>query len=225
MPDLPPFSVQQFPALQTPLLAFEGVSCVRGNRALFSDLSVQLGAGEALQIGGENGAGKTSLLRIAAGLLPPASGAVCYLGEPISQNSYAHRSELLYLGHQAAIKANLTALENLQYPVDGRHQFSPPAIFDALAAVGLAGFEDLPCRTFSAGQRRRVALALLLLSNARLWLLDEPFTAIDSRGVALIEQLMAAQLRRGGSIVLTSHQQVALPGLRTLELGGGQRHG
>lgn len=220
MPDLPLFSVQEFPALQTPLLAFGDISCVRGSRTLFASLSFQLFAGQAVQVRGENGAGKTSLLRIAAGLLAPADGAVCYLDQPIDQNSYSHRSDLLYLGHQAAVKGNLTALENLQHPVDGRHQFSDSAIFEALAAVGLAGFEDLPCRTFSAGQCRRVALALLLLSNSRLWLLDEPFTAIDTRGVALIEQLMAAHLQRGGAIMLTSHQQVALPGLHNLDLAG-----
>lgn len=225
MPDLPLFSVQEFPALHSPLLALNDVSCERGNRRLFCQLSVQLMAGQALQINGGNGAGKTSLLRIAAGLLAPAAGAVCYLGEPLADNSYNHRSQLLFLGHQAAVKGSLTALENLRYPVDGRHRFSTEAIFQALAAVGLAGFEDLPCRTFSAGQRRRVALALLILSDARLWLLDEPFTAIDRTGVELIERLMAAHLQRGGAIMLTSHQPVALPGLLALELSGGDSHG
>lgn len=219
---MPPLAAQTFPPLEPALLAFDSVSCQRGSRTLFDQLSFQLHAGTALQICGANGAGKTSLLRIAAGLLAPAGGKVISCGEPVDNDRYRFHSQLLMLGHQSAVKGNLTAQENLHYAVDSRHRFSSAAIFSALAAVGLSGYEDLPCRTFSAGQRRRVALALLLLSDARLWLLDEPFTAIDSAGVAMIEQLMADHIGRGGAIVLTSHQPVRLAGLRTLELSAGQ---
>lgn len=214
-------AAQSFPPLDRALLAFDGVTCERGSRTLFRGLSFELAGGAALQINGANGAGKTSLLRIAAGLLAPAQGRLLVHGEPVASDRYRYRSELLYLGHQSAVKGSLTALENLRYAIDSRHCFAPPALFSALAAVGLAGYEDLPCRTFSAGQRRRVALALLLLSDARLWLLDEPFTAIDRCGVAMIEQLMAGHLARGGAIVLTSHQPVSLAGLRSLDLTAG----
>ncbi len=216
-----PLAAHSFPPLDSALLAFDAVSCERGGRSIFSLLSFELFGAAALQVQGDNGAGKTSLLRIAAGLLAPSGGRVLSRGEPVDSDRYRFGSELLYLGHHAAIKANLTAVENLQYTIDGRHRFELAAIFAALAAVGLAGYEDLPCRTFSAGQRRRVALALLLLSDARLWLLDEPFTAIDRGGVAMIEQLMAGHLGRGGAIVLTSHQPVSLAGLRTLNLTSG----
>lgn len=218
MPDLSPSFVQDYPAVAQPLLALEKVSCQRGSRSIFSNLSLQLNAGQALQIKGANGAGKTSLLRLAAGLLPPELGIVSYLGEPMLTNAHAYRSELLFLGHLAAVKSQLTPLENLQYCVDSRHQFSQQNIMSALAEVGLAGYEDLPCSTFSAGQKRRVALAMLLLSRARVWLLDEPFTAIDKKGVKLLEKWMLAHLAKGGAIILTSHQDVELPGLTTLDL-------
>lgn len=218
MPDLSPSFVQDYPAVAQPLLALEKVSCQRGLRSIFSNLSLQLNAGQALQIKGANGAGKTSLLRLAAGLLPPELGIVSYLGEPMLTNAHAYRSELLFLGHLAAVKSQLTPLENLQYCVDSRHQFSQQNIMSALAEVGLAGYEDLPCSTFSAGQKRRVALAMLLLSRARVWLLDEPFTAIDKKGVKLLEKWMLAHLAKGGAIILTSHQDVELPGLSTLDL-------
>ncbi len=218
MPDLPPISVQDYPAIEQPLLTLQGVSCQRGSRSIFSNLSLQLSAGQALQIKGANGAGKTSLLRLAAGLLSPTSGALNYLGESVLSNPHVYRSELLFLGHQSAVKSQLTALENLLHCVDSRHHFCEQEVMSALAEVGLAGYEDLPCSTFSAGQKRRVALAMLLLSRARVWLLDEPFTAIDKKGVKLLEKWMLAHLAKGGGIILTSHQDVELPGLTTIDL-------
>ncbi|MEZ5570040.1 MAG: cytochrome c biogenesis heme-transporting ATPase CcmA [Halioglobus sp.] len=182
-----------------PLLAAQQLSLVRGERELFSGLTVDVAPGELWQIVGANGSGKTSLLRILAGLSRYGfEGAVTRACIP------------LYLGHDSAVKGLLTPRENLRWHVSGEGDYSASQIEAALSAVGLYGYEDLPSHTLSAGQHRRVNLARLHLSSSPLWLLDEPFTAIDKSGVSALERLMEQHVARGGAVVLTSHQALAV---------------
>jgi len=199
-----------------PLLVGEQLTCVRERRRLFRHLDVQIDVGQALYLEGANGAGKTSLLRILSGLSEPRAGTVYWCGEDIRDCRLSYYTQLLYLGHNPALKNDLTALENLQFYAQlSRHQGDAE---HALAHLGLRGHEDQPIRTLSAGQRRRVALARLWLSTARLWLLDEPFTALDRTGVEHLQQRMAAHLAADGAIVVTSHQAIDLPRLTRLNL-------
>jgi heme exporter protein A len=185
--------------LSGPVLAVDGLSLSRGGRNLFSALSFEVQAGQLIQLTGANGAGKTSLLRILAGLSRYGfDGKVKRL------------SSLLYLGHKAAVKSLLSPRENLSWHVDGLGQFSAEQIDDALAQVGLYGYEDVPSHALSAGQHRRVNLARLYLTNCPLWLLDEPFTAIDRDGVTNLEALFLEHVRAGGAVILTSHQPLSL---------------
>ena len=166
--------------------------CERDERTLFSGLSFTLNAGEWVQITGSNGAGKTTLLRLLTGLSRPDAGDVLWQGQPLHQ-----------VGHQPGIKTRLTALENLHfYHRDG----DTAQCLEALAQAGLAGFEDIPVNQLSAGQQRRVALARLWLTRATLWILDEPFTAIDVNGVDRLTQRMAQHTEQGGIVILTTHQ-------------------
>lgn len=178
-----------------PLLAAYDLCLERGGRELFRDLAFAVLPGQLLQVDGPNGAGKTSLLRILAGL---------------SRYGFTGRVErnapLLYLGHHPAVKALLTPRENLAWHVAGEAAYANPQIEEALARVGLYGYEDVPSHALSAGQHRRVNLARLYLSARPLWLLDEPFTAIDRGGVAQLEALLVAHAQRGGAVVMTSHQ-------------------
>jgi heme exporter protein A len=192
------------------LLAAQSLSLVRGGRELFHDLSFGVYAGQLWQIEGANGAGKTSLLRILCGLSR-------YGFEGAVLRQCAH----LYLGHQSAVKALLTPRENLAWHVSGDGCNSDLQIEAALSGVGLYGYEDVPSHTLSAGQHRRVNLARLLLSKAPLWLLDEPFTAIDKRGVEELQSLLGAHVDAGGAVVMTSHQTVEVPSeVQTLNLTG-----
>jgi heme exporter protein A len=178
-----------------PLLAVHDLCLERGGRELFRDLSFDVRPGHLVQVDGPNGAGKTSLLRILAGL---------------SRYGFEGRVErhcpLLYLGHQSAVKALLTPRENLAWHVAGESVHADAEIEDALSRVGLCGYEDVPSHALSAGQHRRVNLARLYLSRSALWLLDEPFTAIDKGGVAELEKLLVEHVQRGGAVVMTSHQ-------------------
>jgi heme exporter protein A len=180
-----------------PLLAVYDLCLERGGRELFRNLAFSVLPGQLLQVDGPNGAGKTSLLRILAGL---------------SRYGFTGRVERsappLYLGHQPAVKALLTPRENLAWHVAGESAYDTRQIEDALARVGLYGYEDVPSHALSAGQHRRVNLARLYLSARPLWLLDEPFTAIDRGGVAELEALLVAHVERGGAVVMTSHQQL-----------------
>ncbi len=172
-----------------------------------------------MQVTGGNGAGKTTLLRLLTGLARPDGGEVYWQGEPLRRVRDSFHSGLLWIGHQPGIKTRLTARENLHFfhPGDGAR------LPEALAQAGLAGFEDVPVARLSAGQQRRVALARLWLTRAALWVLDEPFTAIDVNGVARLTRRMAAHTAQGGMVILTTHQP--LPGtadtVRRLALTGG----
>ena len=178
-----------------PLLGVHSLCLERGGRELFRELSFEVLPGHLLQIDGANGAGKTSLMRILAGL-----SRYGYDGEVV------RHCPLLYLGHHPAVKALLTPRENLGWHVAGESVYSDQQIEGALAKVGLYGYEDVPSHALSAGQHRRVNLARLHLSHCPLWLLDEPFTAIDKAGVASLETLLVEHVERGGAVVMTSHQ-------------------
>lgn len=196
---------------QGPLLEAEGLALERGGRQLFQGLSLSLGCGQLVQVEGANGAGKTSLLRILAGLSRYGF-----------EGRVQRRAPLLYLGHHGAVKALLTPRENLAWHISGEAEWHDREIEEALAAVGLYGYEDVPSHALSAGQHRRVNLARLYLSRAPLWLLDEPFTAIDRAGVAALEARLAAHLGQGGAVLLTSHQPVRVDHpLQTLNLDTG----
>ncbi len=177
--------------------------CERDERTLFSGLSFTLNAGEWVQITGSNGAGKTTLLRLLTGLSRPDAGEVLWQGQPLHQVRDSYHQTLLWIGHQPGIKTRLTALENLHfYHRDG----DAAQCLEALAQAGLAGFEDIPVNQLSAGQQRRVALARLWLTRATLWILDEPFTAIDVNGVDRLTQRMAQHTEQGGIVILTTPQ-------------------
>lgn len=195
------------------------LTCQRGERTLFTNLSFTLGAGELLQIAGPNGSGKTSLLKLLCGLSPPFAGEIRWLGAPARGEDF--RRQLFYLGHQHAVKEELSALENLQISAElADEALSDVEALDALDRIGLAGREHLPAKVLSQGQKRRVALARLLVSKAPLWILDEPLTALDTAAVDLIQARLAAHLASQGSVVLTTHQALQVPGItpRRIEL-------
>ena len=188
------------------------LACSRGGRVLFKDLSLTVSPGAWLQVTGTNGAGKTTLLRTLVGLSATDEGEVRWGGLPIRANAEAFRHGLLYVGHHAAVKDELTPLENLRHgnQLDG-HPFSEPRAHEALARMGLRGRGSLLTRFLSAGQKRRVLLARLLTRPAKLWVLDEPFTALDNDAVHLVSGFIRAHLASGGMAVVTSHQPVPLP--------------
>jgi heme exporter protein A len=193
------------------MLQGESLAAIRGDRSLFAELDLALASGELLYVNGPNGSGKTTLLRMLCGLVLPAAGKVRWEGLDIHALGDAFRAELVYCGHHNAIKDDLSGLENLRISgcLAGLETSEAEAL-DALARMGLQGYEDLPSRVLSQGQKRRVGLARLLLTRARLWVLDEPFTALDSAAVELLQQTIRGHLDRGGLVVLTTHQQVAI---------------
>lgn len=179
------------------------LTCAYEERVLFESLSFRVESGEIVQIAGANGSGKTSLLRLLAGLTQPESGYVSWEGEPLSRiRDHFHR-QLLWIGHKPGVKASLTAEENLR--LFSPHS-TPEARERALMSAGLAGFEDLPLFQLSAGQQRRSALARLWLSDAALWILDEPLVALDISATEILTRQMEKHVQRGGSLVLTTHQ-------------------
>ena len=192
-----------------PLLEAVALSCERDWRMLFEQLHFALQPGDMLQISGPNGSGKTSLLRLIAGLRQPTSGDILLQGQALNEQRSELARNLLWIGHAAGIKVLLSAEENLAWLCALHRPASREAIWQALEAVGLRGFEDVPCHTLSAGQQRRVALARLYLEDTPpLWVLDEPFTALDKSGVAQLEAHLAAHCERGGVVVLTTHHSL-----------------
>ena len=197
------------------MLELRGVACVRGGRTLFDQLDCQLPAGHLLRVRGVNGSGKTSLLRLVCGLLPAAQGHILWRGDRIADLAEQFGRQLVYVGHAAALKDDLSALENLQIAcLLGGIRTTQAQAREALVAAGLSGRFRAPARHLSQGQRRRVALARLVLSPAvPLWVLDEPFNALDSAATEWLCALLGAHLEHGGVVVLTSHQDVALDAL------------
>ncbi len=199
------------------VLEVSALRCERDDRELFSGFDLHLGVAQALQLRGPNGAGKTTLLRCIAGLHPDHDGDIRICGEPVSG------AQLLFVGHRPGISGLLSAADNLRWHLDlSGWRGSSAVVSAALERVGLAGYEDVPCQQMSAGQQRRVALARLALPTARvpLWLLDEPFTALDDAGTKLVCSLMADQLAAGGALLFATHQPAPdLPGLETRWIG------
>lgn len=206
-----------------PALQIDALSCVRGDRTLFRDLNFDLGAGELLHLKGENGSGKTTLLRALAGLLLPESGEIRWHGDNIRRLREEYSRHLLYLGHLNGIKGDLTAVENLRIAsvLDG-FRLTESRAWEVLGEIGLRGHEDLPSKHLSQGQKRRVALARLLVNRASLWVLDEPFTALDVTAVQLLQEVIRHHIDNGGLAVVTTHQAVAMIGeqTRSITLGG-----
>jgi heme exporter protein A len=193
------------------MLEVRELACVRGDHRLFHGLNFTLHAGELLHLRGSNGSGKTSLLRTICGLMAPAEGQVLWSGKNIRSIREVFFNNLIYLGHLGAIKGDLTAYENLR--LAGQLSGLPgddDSLLKAIAKMGLAGREDLPTKVLSAGQKRRVALARLLAHNAKLWVLDEPFNALDVAAVELLKQLIAEHVRSDGMVILTTHQEVEI---------------
>ncbi|WP_036181237.1 cytochrome c biogenesis heme-transporting ATPase CcmA [Marinomonas sp. MED121] len=186
-------------------LSISGLFIERADRVLCDNFSCQVSAGEIARIMGENGAGKSTLLKIIAGVLQPLEGKIMFAGEDISYHRDILQKELLYLGHHAGIKAVFSAAENLSWYCPTK---SKDAIEEALTEVGLGGYLDTPAHQLSAGQQRRIALARLWLTDKKVWLLDEPFTALDVKGVAVLEQRLKQHLDKGGMIILTTHQSL-----------------
>lgn len=204
------------------MLEVTKLSAIRDERVLFENLSFSLQLGDLVQIEGRNGTGKTTLMRIVAGLGDKDEGDIKWNGEKIESNREEYHQSLLFLGHQTGVKRDLTAFENLKfYQSIHAPNTSEEQIFTALTQVGLAGREDVPVAQLSAGQQRRVALARLWLSEQPLWILDEPLTAIDKQGVKVLENLFLSHAEKGGIVLLTTHQDMFSdnPKLKKIKLG------
>lgn len=187
------------------LLTTRNLYVERGGRRLIEDLNLSVGPGDMVQVEGDNGSGKTSLLRVLAGLSSYGfEGEITSMGQSIFKDRSAYNHRLLYLGHKPGVKGLLSPRENLSWLYGA--DVAGSAIDDALSRVGLYGYEDVLCHRLSAGQQRRVGLARLYLSSAPLWLLDEPFTSIDHKGVAQLQEHFLCHVQKGGALVLTSHQ-------------------
>lgn len=201
------------------MLEAQALACVRGERRLFEGLNFKVSSGECLHVRGENGVGKTSLLRLLTGLSKPETGKILWAGLFIDKDVSTYHRELLFLGHRDALKEDLTALENLQHyaALDGIDLLDEKAL-SALWRFGLRGREHLPVSCLSAGQKRRILMARMLTRQARLWILDEPFNALDAHAVLALQDLIAEHVEFGGLVILTSHQEVRLPHIRVLDL-------
>ncbi|MEH6393520.1 cytochrome c biogenesis heme-transporting ATPase CcmA [Pseudoalteromonas sp.] len=190
------------------MLHIKSVTCIKQDRCLFADLNFRLNSGQIMQLAGPNGAGKTSLLRIIAGFSAPDEGQVMWQGESIAKNYDEFARELLFIGHKTGVNNQLSAIENLRFWLQIQGYNTDQDLYSLLAKIGLVGLEDVPVRTLSAGQQRRVALIRLWLNDAKLWVLDEPFTALDKAGVAFLQQRFLTHLEQGGAILLTTHQDL-----------------
>ncbi len=207
-----------------PLLDARGLSFARDDWPVFGPLDLAVAPGEALLVLGGNGAGKTTLLRVLAGLLAPATGEVRFEGRAVDREHLAHGAS--YLGHAAGHKGELDAEANLRFAIGLGGVRPGRDIAGALAEVGLRGFGDAEARTLSAGQKKRLALARLWLSPARLWLLDEPYANLDLAGIALVDRLIGAHCAAGGACLVSTHGAYAAPPVphRSLDLGGAHAH-
>ena len=201
-------------------LRLEDLTCIRSSRKLFSGLSLEVKPGELLRVRGANGAGKTSLLRMLCALMLPTQGQITWQGAPLAGQRSEFNRCLVYVGHAAAVKDELSPLENLLDALAlAGHPSTIPAAMQALVGAGLRGFERTPVRYLSQGQRRRSALARLALSHhAPLWVLDEPFSALDAAATAWLTDLMESHLQNAGLVVLTSHQDMLIKAANQKEL-------
>ncbi len=201
------------------MLEVSNLACSRGDHRLFSELSFTLSAGQIMQVQGANGSGKTSLLRALCGFLMPDEGKISWRGENIRELDEEHYAEMMYLGHLNAIKDELSGLENLRISAGlSGVELNEKEAVDALRRMGLKGREMLPTKVLSQGQRRRVALARMLVNDAKLWILDEPLAALDVGAVALIQEIIGAHLSKQGMVIFTTHQPLLVDGIDVLSL-------
>ncbi len=207
------------------MLECVSLACMRGERLLFESLNFALNDSELMHIKGANGSGKTSLLRILSGLMLPEKGEVLWGRGNIRKLREEYQQSLLYIGHLPGIKGDLTALENLRVNLAmSGNEISEDEAWYALGKIGLKGREDLTARVLSQGQQRRVALARMLVSKAKLWVLDEPFTALDVKAVAMLQTVLVNHVKNGGMVILTTHQEFTVGGIdvRLLDLGSSE---
>ncbi|HEY6527677.1 MAG TPA: cytochrome c biogenesis heme-transporting ATPase CcmA [Cellvibrionaceae bacterium] len=201
------------------LLRFDEFTCWRSDESLFNPVNFNLNAGEIVQVVGPNGAGKTTLLRCLCGLYDDYQGDIFWQNSPWRSRFYDFAQSLLYLGHNPGVKKSLTAAENLQWYTGIQKGIAAQLrIEQALAEVGLEEYTNTLCQEMSAGQLRRVALARLYASDRPLWVLDEPFTAIDIAGVSRLEQQLQKHVAQGGTVLLTTHQALAIEKVKNLTL-------
>ena len=202
----------------TPLLEMRNLACERDEHFLFAGLNASLFAGQITQVLGPNGSGKTTLLRILAGVSQDFHGDILWSGKSIASSRWDYANDVVYVGHLPGIKRSLTPLENLRWYAAAQGVEDDKVLEAALNSVKLSGYEDTPCYRLSAGQLRRVALARLEFSRAGIWILDEPFTALDKSGVKHLEARLAAHAESGGLVIVTSHQDINIATLNTLDL-------
>lgn len=204
---------------QAPILEVKELACERGEHRLFTGLNFNLSPGELMQVHGANGSGKTTLLRTLCGFVQPVRGTVHWCGQDIGEWDDDFHSEMCYLGHLNAIKDELSALENLQMSAGlAGYTVTEQQAVAALRRMGLQRREHLPVKVLSQGQRRRVALARLLIGDAHLWVLDEPLTALDVGAVGLMQELIGEHLSNGGMAIFTTHQPLQVAGVQTRQL-------
>ena len=201
------------------MLCVNSFFCERDDRILFEDLNFELREGQVLQIKGSNGSGKTTLLRNICGLNEGYEGAISWYGDPIKECREEFYSSLVYIGHRVGVNKVLTPLENLRWSLSLQQVITDDELLNALEKLGLRGYEDSQCFTLSAGQQQRVSLSKLLLSKAKLWILDEPFTTLDAAGVKQLEALLRTHAGNGGAVMVTTHHTLSAPDLQVLELG------
>ncbi|MEQ8954293.1 MAG: cytochrome c biogenesis heme-transporting ATPase CcmA [Gammaproteobacteria bacterium] len=200
------------------LLQAQELTCERDERVLFERLNFSLQSGQVMQVKGSNGSGKTTLLRILCGLNQGFEGNILWRGEDVNGQREQFHSELLYIGHRNGVNKVLTPLENLRWSCSLQQRIDDHALLEVLHRVGLRGFEYSQCFTLSAGQQQRVSLARLLVSGASLWVLDEPFTTLDIAAVQQMERHIGDHARAGGSVIVTTHHQLAIAGIVELDL-------
>ena len=203
------------------MIVAQGLACVRGDRLLFKNVSFELNAGALLYVLGENGSGKSSLLRILCGLAMPEDGEVFWDGKKIKEDAESYLHNLTYIGHLNGLKDDLTALENLQVSTSlAGYAADESSTLNALTAMGIARCANLPARVLSQGQKRRVTLAKLWLTQSKLWILDEPFAALDAVSVQVLAERLSEHMAKGGTVIITSHQDVAInaQSIQTLRL-------
>ena len=198
------------------LIRTENLCFERDEIKVIDPVNLELNSGDLLQVEGCNGSGKTTLLRLLTTAIKPTSGRIFYQGKKLSDCRYEYCSNIIFIGHQIALKERLTPVENLNWlsPIG----LSQDSINRALDLVGLRDFETAPSWSLSAGQNRRVALARLIVSNAKIWFLDEPFTAIDTQGIGLMRQLIDDHVSKGGAVVFSTHQSVDMKNVRRYSL-------
>lgn len=203
------------------LFVVTNLGCDRGDKPLFSGLSFDLDAGQLLHVTGQNGSGKTTLLRALCGLSQPENGSITWQGTPITKLGDDYFAILHFVGHKNGIQGDLSAIEQLRFDAILSGSNSGKSAEEALNFMGLSTHSHLPTKIFSQGQQRRLALARLLVAKKPLWILDEPFTALDHAAVKQLEQILIDHTANGGLVILTSHQSIAIPDAKQIRLGNG----